>query len=188
MATPQLNSNLKDEVRDFWNSEPCGTRYLDDSENFESHSQARYKLEPHIPGFAQFRSARGLKVLEIGTGMGADYLEWLKAGAHASGIDLSAASIERANQRCKFAGYQAGPQSCRRGESTFSSRNFRRRLLIWSLAPQPRYESMHSRGHSCSQAEWRSANHAVSPSLAHRNNAVASLWNVCAEVFAQNRV
>jgi SAM-dependent methyltransferase len=95
----------KDEVREFWNAEPCGTRYLEGNEDFEAHARARYALEPFIFDFAQFQKSRGLKVLEIGVGMGADYLEWLKAGVQATGVDLSAASIERARQRCEQAGY-----------------------------------------------------------------------------------
>jgi ubiquinone/menaquinone biosynthesis C-methylase UbiE len=96
----------KNEVRDFWNSDPCGTRYLQGTEDFDAHARARYALEPHIFDFAQFASAHGRRVLEIGVGMGADYLEWLKAGAIATGVDLSAASIEKARQRCLLAGYQ----------------------------------------------------------------------------------
>jgi SAM-dependent methyltransferase len=96
----------KDQVRNFWNSDPCGTRYLEGKEDFDTHARTRYSLEPYIFDFAQFQSARGLKVLEVGVGMGADYLEWLKAGARATGVDLSAASIERARQRCLLAGYQ----------------------------------------------------------------------------------
>jgi ubiquinone/menaquinone biosynthesis C-methylase UbiE len=37
--------------------------------------------------------------------MGADYLEWLKGGAVAAGVDLSDISLERARQRCHAAGY-----------------------------------------------------------------------------------
>jgi len=96
----------KEEVRDFWNADPCGTRYLEGKEDLEAHARARYALEPFIFEFANFQSARGLRVLEIGVGMGADYLEWLKAGAKATGVDLSAASIERARHRCQQAGYQ----------------------------------------------------------------------------------
>ena len=97
----------KDAVREFWNSEPCGSRYLEGAENFEAHARARYQLEPYIFDFARFRDSRGLKVLEIGVGMGADYLEWLKAGAQASGIDLSAASVENARRRCASSGYSS---------------------------------------------------------------------------------
>src|SRR5271165_4603789 len=69
-------NDQKNEVRAFWNSDPCGTRYLEGKDQFEAHARARYALEPFIFDFAQFQSARGLKVLEIGVGMGADYLEW----------------------------------------------------------------------------------------------------------------
>ena len=100
-----LNTLHKEEVREFWNADPCGTRYLEGNEDFGAHARARYTLEPFIFDFARFQDARGLCVLEIGVGMGADYLEWLKAGARATGVDLSEASIERARQRCRLAGY-----------------------------------------------------------------------------------
>jgi len=99
-------SELKSEVRDFWNSAPCGSRYIESRDDFEAHAQARYSLEPYIFEFAGFREARGLRVLEVGVGMGADYLEWLKAGAQATGVDFSSASIERAQRRCQLAGFQ----------------------------------------------------------------------------------
>jgi ubiquinone/menaquinone biosynthesis C-methylase UbiE len=107
MASPQRIADLKDQVRKFWNSEPCGSRYLEGAEDFEVHARARYALEPYIPEFAEFAQARGLRVLEVGVGMGADYLEWLKAGAQATGVDLSSASLERARRRCELAGYKA---------------------------------------------------------------------------------
>ena len=106
MANPHPIVDLKDEVRNFWDADPCGSRYLGELADFEAHARARYELEPYIPEFAQFASSRGLKVLEIGVGMGADYLEWLKAGADATGVDLSAISVERARRRVELAGYQ----------------------------------------------------------------------------------
>jgi ubiquinone/menaquinone biosynthesis C-methylase UbiE len=106
-AIPELRDpNLKDEVRNFWNSQPCGSRYLENADDFEAHARTRYLLEPHIPQFTQFASARDLRVLEVGVGMGADYLEWLKAGARATGVDFSAASIEKARRRCALLGHQ----------------------------------------------------------------------------------
>ena len=106
MATSRLRPELKESVREFWNAEPCGSRYLENQDNFEAHARARYRLEPHIPEFAGFASAKGMRVLEIGVGMGADYLEWLKAGAYATGVDLSSASLEKARRRCEMAGYR----------------------------------------------------------------------------------
>ena len=104
MATRSIPS-LKDEVGQFWDSDPCGTRYLEGENEFEAHARARNDLEPHIPEFAQFASAAGLRVLEIGVGMGADYLEWLKAGALATGVDISPASLAKARRRCERAGF-----------------------------------------------------------------------------------
>ena len=98
---------LKEEVRDFWNAAPCGSRYLGDRADFEAHARARYQLEPYIHEFAGFARSRGQRVLEVGVGMGADYLEWLKAGAQATGVDLSSASIKQAKRRCEMAGYAA---------------------------------------------------------------------------------
>ena len=105
VANARSIPDLKKDVQKFWNSDPCGTRYLAGEEDFERHAQARYELEPYIADFAQFAKSRGQKVLEIGVGMGADYLEWLKAGANAAGIDMSAESIERARRRCESAGF-----------------------------------------------------------------------------------
>ena len=98
-------AGLKEEVRDFWNADPCGSRYLGDDADFKAHARARYQLEPYIQEFAGFAGSRGQRVLEVGVGMGADYLEWLKAGAEATGVDLSSTSIERAKRRCEMAGY-----------------------------------------------------------------------------------
>ncbi len=107
MPTSQAGFELKDAVRDFWDASPCGSRYLEDDDTGLAHSNLRTALEPHIREFANFESARNQRVLEIGVGMGADYLEWLKAGAIVTGIDLSPASLDKTRQRCQRAGLVA---------------------------------------------------------------------------------
>ena len=104
MPQASPDAGLKEDVRDFWNADPCGSRYLGDRADFEAHTRARYQLEPYIHEFAGFAGARGQRVLEVGVGMGADYLEWLKAGAQVTGVDLSSASLEQARRRCEIAG------------------------------------------------------------------------------------
>ena len=104
MACTATPPDLKTEVAKFWNAEPCGTRYLSGPSEFEAHARARYQLEPHIPAFAGFALSRGLRVLEVGVGMGADYERWLKAGAIATGIDLTTASLDQARRRCELSG------------------------------------------------------------------------------------
>src|SRR5215467_2119145 len=124
MAKARSIPELKDEVRRFWNADPCGTRYLEGTQDFVAHAQARYALEPYIHEFARFASTRGLRVLEIGVGMGADYLEWLKAGANASGVDLSATSLARARRRCLRAGYSPNLHLADAEHLPFSSDTF----------------------------------------------------------------
>lgn len=95
---------MKDDVRAFWESEACGERYRDEQERL------RYELEPEIIDFADFTSASELEVLEIGVGMGADFLRWLGAGARATGVDLTARAVALAGQRVQAGGYEADLQ------------------------------------------------------------------------------
>jgi ubiquinone/menaquinone biosynthesis C-methylase UbiE len=104
VASPAAAPDLKQRVAEFWNHEPCGTRYLDAKYEFEAQAKARYALEPHIPEFAKFASSHGLRVIEIGVGLGADYERWLRAGAIATGVDLSEKSLAQTRARCERAG------------------------------------------------------------------------------------
>src|SRR5262249_32631236 len=54
--------------------------------------------EWHIPAAACFASAKGLKVLEIGCGLGTDGAQFAKAGADYVGIDLTTAAVELARK------------------------------------------------------------------------------------------
>ncbi|MBC8180151.1 class I SAM-dependent methyltransferase, partial [candidate division KSB1 bacterium] len=56
-------------------------------------------LEPYIHSFAQFDRYKSKKVLEVGVGAGTDFINWLRNGALASGIDLTDEAIENVKQR-----------------------------------------------------------------------------------------
>lgn len=91
----------KEAVRDFWESEACGERYGPDQDRL------RYELEPEILRFADFPSASGKRVLEIGVGMGADFLRWVRAGAEATGIDLTERAVGLTRERLRQQGLTA---------------------------------------------------------------------------------
>jgi len=148
VACTAIPPSLKDGVADFWNREPCGTRYLKDEDEFEAHARSRYELEPHIPAFAGFARSAGLRVLEIGVGMGADYEQWLKAGAHATGIDLSSVSLGRARRRCELAGWKPDLHLADGENLPFPDRSFD---LVYS------YGVMHHSPDTarCLQEAWR---------------------------------
>lgn len=91
----------KEAVAAFWDAEACGERYGNDQE------RVRYELEPQIAGFAAFDEATGLDVLEIGVGMGADFVRWLRGGARASGVDLTERGVELTRSRAQVEGHHA---------------------------------------------------------------------------------
>jgi SAM-dependent methyltransferase len=94
---------LKERVRAFWQAHPCGTKFseaeIGTREFFASLEAHRYEKEWHIPAAAQFARARGLRVLEIGCGIGTDAAQFAKAGADYTGVDLTDAAIELARKR-----------------------------------------------------------------------------------------
>ena len=95
----------KQYVHDFWNEASCGERlYLTDMDKsgYQAHSEMRYKLEPYILEFANFREMVGKKVLEIGVGLGADHQKFAEVGANLYGIDLTERAVNHTRQRLEI--------------------------------------------------------------------------------------
>jgi len=109
MAMPQ--ELIKDRVREYWDSEPCGTggvRFEEGSlDYFEEIENHRYTVEPFVHSFAQFTRWQGKRVLEVGCGCGTDLLQFARAGAETYGIDLSPNSVELVKKRLNLYGQKA---------------------------------------------------------------------------------
>ncbi|HEV8588379.1 MAG TPA: class I SAM-dependent methyltransferase [Pyrinomonadaceae bacterium] len=101
----KADTELKERVRAFWQQHPCGTKFSDveqGSPEFFARIEAhRYAKEWHIPAAADFAGARGLRVLEIGCGIGTDGAQFSEAGADYTGVDLTEAAIELARNNLK---------------------------------------------------------------------------------------
>src|SRR5213592_2544060 len=97
------NADLKERVRAFWQAHPCGTKFSDAEmgtpEFFERVEAHRYDKEWHIPEAAGFAGTQGLRVLEIGCGLGTDGAQFAKAGADYTGVDLTEAAVDLAGKR-----------------------------------------------------------------------------------------
>ncbi len=105
---PEINDNLKERVRAFWQQNPCGVKFADAAPGtrrfFELVEAHRYTKEWHIPEAADFAGAGGRKVLEIGCGLGTDGAQFAEAGADYTGVDLTEAAVELARKRFEFSG------------------------------------------------------------------------------------
>lgn len=95
-------------VRDYWDRRPCNLRHspapVGSREYFDEVEQRKYMVEPHIPGFAGFARWAGRRVLEIGCGLGTDTVNFARAGAQVTAVDLSARSLDLARQRADLFG------------------------------------------------------------------------------------
>jgi ubiquinone/menaquinone biosynthesis C-methylase UbiE len=92
----------KDAVRRYWDAAPCGTPDVattEEARRFRELERIRYEREPFIERFARFADARGKKLLEVGVGAGTDHLQFVRAGAICTGVDLSQVSLETTKRR-----------------------------------------------------------------------------------------
>lgn len=104
-----------EEIRKYWEKSPCNIRHSAAPVGSllwsQQVTQRKYFVEPHIPGLAQFERWRGKDVLEIGCGIGTDTIEFVRAGAFVTVIDLSQESLNLVGQRimAEFPGGKPSP-------------------------------------------------------------------------------
>ena len=100
------SKSLKKKVAEYWNEQTCGTEFINKKkftkEYFESIESYRYSVEPEIFSFAQFTRFKHKKILEVGVGAGTDFLQWVRAGAEAHGIDLTEEAISHVKHRMEL--------------------------------------------------------------------------------------
>ncbi len=124
----ESQNNLKDRVRAFWQANPCGTKFADAEPGtrlfYERVEEHRYQKEWHIPAAARFNDARGLRVLEIGCGLGTDGAQFARAGADYTGVDLTQAAVELARKRFELFNLTGKFQTADAENLDFADANF----------------------------------------------------------------
>lgn len=98
-----------DDVKNYWNARPCNIRHstaeVGTKRYFDEVEARKYMVEPHIPGFAQFDRWKGKLVLEVGCGIGTDTINFLRAGAFVTAIDVSEESLKLTRRRAQIFGF-----------------------------------------------------------------------------------
>ena len=116
-----MHNEYKERVHDYWNRASCGTEYTQhkkfSADYFNEIEDRRYTIEPEIFSFAQFTRYRNKKILEVGVGAGTDFVQWVRAGAKAHGVDLTQEAIDNTRNRLALEGLEADYLSVADAES-----------------------------------------------------------------------
>ena len=101
-----FNNTRIEAVEKYWDDRPCNIRHsnadIGSKKYFDEVEKRKYFVEPHIPDFAEFNRWKGKKVLEIGCGIGTDTINFARAGATVTAVDLSSKSLALATKRSEI--------------------------------------------------------------------------------------
>jgi len=106
--TSGLTGKTIADVRQYWDTRPCNIMHspkpVGSREYFDEVEVRKYLVEPHIPAFAEFERWRDKRVLEVGCGIGTDSINFARAGAVLTAVDLSPESLRVAEKRADVMG------------------------------------------------------------------------------------
>lgn len=113
-----------------WSNDPCGANAADDfvpgsKEYFERIEQNRYKeYAPWMKGVLPFARSQNLRVLEVGCGLGTDFLQFARGESIPFGIDLTPIHLRLTQRRLRLYGFpdRLAAADCER--SPFAAESF----------------------------------------------------------------
>ena len=103
---------MRREARRQWSVEPAGaigagSAPLGTAAAFAGVERYRYREQPWMHETFGFERFAGAAVLEIGVGLGTDHMQFARAGARMTGIDLTPRCVELTRRRCELEGVRS---------------------------------------------------------------------------------
>jgi ubiquinone/menaquinone biosynthesis C-methylase UbiE len=103
-----MTADIND-VKQFWDARPCNINHskkeLGTVEYFDEVEKKKLFVEPNILSFSQFETVRGLRVLEVGCGIGTAAINFARHGADYTGFELSEKSLAMTKRRFEVYGF-----------------------------------------------------------------------------------
>jgi ubiquinone/menaquinone biosynthesis C-methylase UbiE len=111
-APPGWAGGVKEEARAQWSHDPAGSLAVGDEplgtpESFARVEAHRYREQPWMHETFDFDRFIGQRVLEVGVGLGTDHLQFARAGALVTGIDLAEKSVDLTRRRFEQEGFDS---------------------------------------------------------------------------------
>jgi SAM-dependent methyltransferase len=136
VSTTPSATDQKARVRGFWEEEPCGVEHTATAEGtpefYAEVERTRDELDPYIARFADFEGARGKELLEIGVGLGTDFIRFVRAGAIATGVDLTEHAVDLVKRRLALEGLSAEVRTADAESLPFDDASFDR-VYSWGV-------------------------------------------------------
>lgn len=105
-----MHDGVKREAVKQWSADPAGAfvagNELGTPESFRRIETYRYSQQPWMHETFHFERYRGQRVLELGVGAGTDHVQFARAGAELTGIDLTPRSVELTGLRLQQEGFE----------------------------------------------------------------------------------
>ena len=108
----EWDEQVRAEAQAQWGHDPAGSSHAGDAElgtpeSFRNVERQRYIEQPWMHRTFRYERYSGQRVLEIGVGLGTDHLQFARAGAKTTGIDLTPRCIELTAERIEQEGLES---------------------------------------------------------------------------------
>jgi SAM-dependent methyltransferase len=111
-STDERAEEIRAEAQAQWSQDPAGSNApgadeLGTPESFAKVEAYRYSEQPWMHETFRFERFAGQRVLEIGVGLGTDHIQFARAGAKMTGIDLTPRCIDLTRRRFEQEGLES---------------------------------------------------------------------------------